>query len=116
MPCAMTKRGLHPLSLTARLTTWYVGLLAVLLLVLGVALYAAMARVPGTAALGEASIEAHTLRDTLQAAIGQGRPLDSAASDALDTRRMQANLVEIDDANGLVVTRSAGPSISTTLT
>jgi heavy metal sensor kinase len=112
----MTERGLHRLSLTVRLTAWYVGLLAVLLLVLGAALYAATARLSSTAALGEASIESHTLRDTLQAAMGQGRPLSVAASDALDTRRMQTNLVEVVDANGGIVTQSAGRSVLPALT
>src|ERR1051326_8422756 len=113
-PYAMTSHRLR-LSLTTRLTALYVGVLTVLLLALAVALYAGTLRLSSTAALGEASIEAHTLRDTLQVAIDQGRPLSTAASDTLGTRRLQANLVEIDDATGHILTRSAGSNVAPTL-
>jgi two-component system OmpR family sensor kinase len=110
MPYAMIRQRLQRLSLTTRLTAWYVGLLALLLLALGAALYAGTTRLSSAAALGAASIEAHNLRDALAQELAGGQPLSSVALAAINSRRMQDNLVTITDATGQVVVQTPGSS------
>jgi len=95
-------------SLTARLTTWYVGLLALLLLVLGVAVYLGATRLSNATALGETSLEAHNLANTVHQHMIRGDPLSAAAAAAIAGRRMQENLVIVTDTNGHIVAQSPG--------
>ncbi|MBV9577344.1 MAG: HAMP domain-containing histidine kinase [Chloroflexi bacterium] len=102
------RQRLSRFSLATRLTTWYVGLLFLLLLVLGTVLYIGAMRLSSATALGEASIEGHNLQGALTQALSRGEPLGAAAASAISSRRMQDNLVIVADVDGSVVATSTG--------
>src|SRR5579871_912617 len=110
MPCATIRRRFEQLSLTSRLTAWYVGLLALLLLILGVVLYAGATRLSSAAALGEASVEARNLRDAFLKASVPAQPFAAVAQQVVDARAMQDNLVVITDSDGRTVAQAPGSS------
>ena len=57
------------MTLTARLTVWYLGLLALLLYGLWIGLYAGATQLSTAAALGEVGIEASHLRQAVGSAL-----------------------------------------------
>ena len=106
----MTRQRLRRLSLSTRLTAWYVGLLALLLLALGAALYAGATRLSSAAALGETSIEAHNLRDAFFRTLTPTQAPASVAQTVVNSRAMQDNVVVVASADGQVIAQAPGSS------
>ena len=96
------------MTLTARLTVWYVGLLALLLYGLWIGLYAGATQLSTAAALGEVGIEASHLRQAVGSALTTPATLAPVAQQVITSRPMQENLVAVTDINGQVVAEGSG--------
>jgi len=96
-------------GLAIHLTTWYVALLALALLALGVFLYVALAQSLQLSTFAFLGGEARAVERVLQAGIGAGQPLSDAATAATDNVAAPGVGVVILDPNGRVVARSHGP-------
>ncbi len=96
-------------GLAVHLTTWYVALLAVALLALGVFLYVALAQSLELSTFAFLGGEARAVERVLQAGIATGQPLAEAATSATDNVAAPGVGVVILDPNGRVVAQSRGP-------
>ena len=99
------------MSLTARLTTWYVGLLALMLIGVGMFVYNGLARVATAGTILVAEQSSNQLRQQLEPVLAAHQQLGPAAQSLFDTQPPPPGaVVSVADASGRIVARSSGLS------
>ncbi|MDQ6670797.1 MAG: HAMP domain-containing histidine kinase [Chloroflexota bacterium] len=110
-PLPRLRKQLSRLSLTARLTMWYVGLLAVLALALGTFVLVGLGRLSTAALIAEGTRQNQEVQQGLAPLLATGQPLGSGAQAVLDTQHgPPGQLIAVAGPDGRVVAHTPGPS------
>jgi two-component system OmpR family sensor kinase len=104
------RRRMRAASLTKRLTTWYVGLLAVMLLALGAFVYIGVTRLATAAILASGTQDNQEISHDLALYLAGGQPIETFAQAVLDTHNGPPAMIAIADPQGRVVAHTPGPS------
>jgi two-component system OmpR family sensor kinase len=97
-------------SLTKRLTTWYVGLLALMLLALGAFVNIGVTKLATAGIIASGTQQNDKVSRDLAPLVAGGRPIGTIAQAVLDGHRGPPAIIAIADSQGHVVGHTPGPS------
>lgn len=97
-------------SLTKRLTTWYVGLLAVMLLALGAFVNIGVTKLATAGIIASGTQQNEEISRDLAPLLAGGRPIGTVAQAVLDAHRGPPAIIVVADSQGHVVGHTPGPS------
>ena len=110
---AALRRRWASVSLTARLTTWYVGLLALMLIGVGTMVYVSLGRVATAGTVLVAEQTSNQIRQQLEAALTAHQVLAVAAQALFDSQGPPPGAVaSVADVTGSVVAGTSGSSVA----
>ncbi|HEV7665205.1 MAG TPA: ATP-binding protein, partial [Chloroflexota bacterium] len=104
------RRRIHTASLTARLTAWYIGLMALMLLGLGAFVNIGVTKLATAAVVASDTQQNHEVSQALAPLLAAGQPLERVAQAVLNAHHGPPEVIVIADPQGRVVAHTTGPS------